>query len=160
VALDPGNVVQNAIYLSGGTEWPVGFDAWEGRARETLERPAYDYVAGGAGAEETMRANLDAFRRRVLRPRSRSLHPAFGPSVTPLPAGPGMHPHDPVGLRAAHPLIHEGKAELTLLQELPWPCGLRSFRISKSIAFPCIGVLQRPLELKSGPGVPAVPVAY
>jgi len=69
VALDPGNVVQNAIYLSGGTEWPVGFDAWEGRARETLERPAYDYVAGGAGAEETMRANLDAFRRRVLRPR-------------------------------------------------------------------------------------------
>jgi chromosome partition protein MukB len=63
VALDPGNVVQNAIYLSGGTEWPVGFDAWEGRARETLERPAYDYVAGGAGAEETMRANLDACRR-------------------------------------------------------------------------------------------------
>jgi lactate 2-monooxygenase len=69
VALDPGNVVQNAIYLSGGTESPVGYDAWERRARETLERPAYDYVAGGAGAEETIRANLDAFRRRVLRPR-------------------------------------------------------------------------------------------
>jgi lactate 2-monooxygenase len=69
VALDPGNVVQNAIYLSGGTPWPIGFDAWEDRAREALEQPAYDYVAGGAGAEETMRANLDAFRRRALRPR-------------------------------------------------------------------------------------------
>ena len=69
MALDPGNVVQNAIYLSGGTDWPVGFDAWEARARETLDQTAYDYVAGGAGAEETMRANLDAFRRRLLRPR-------------------------------------------------------------------------------------------
>jgi isopentenyl diphosphate isomerase/L-lactate dehydrogenase-like FMN-dependent dehydrogenase len=69
VAVDPGNVVQNAIYLSGGTPWPIGFDAWEARARELLEQTHYDYVAGGAGAEETMRANLDAFRRRALRPR-------------------------------------------------------------------------------------------
>ena len=69
MSLDPGNVVQNAIYLSGGTPWPVGFDAWHDRARETLEHTAYDYVAGGAGAEETMRANVEAFRRRALRPR-------------------------------------------------------------------------------------------
>jgi len=69
VALDPGNVVQNAIYLSGGTPWPIGFDAWQDSARETLEHTAYDYVAGGAGAEETMRANVEAFRRRALRPR-------------------------------------------------------------------------------------------
>ena len=69
MALDPGNVVQNAIYLSGGTPWPIGFDAWEARARELLEQTAYDYVAGGAGAEETVRANVDAFRRRALRPR-------------------------------------------------------------------------------------------
>ena len=69
MALDPGNVVQNAIYLSGGTPWPIGFDAWEARARELLEQTSYDYVAGGAGAEETLRANVDAFRRRALRPR-------------------------------------------------------------------------------------------
>jgi lactate 2-monooxygenase len=69
VALDPGNVVQNAIYLSGGTEWPIGYEAWEARARESLDRAPFDYVAGGAGAEETMRANLEAFRRRALRPR-------------------------------------------------------------------------------------------
>ncbi len=69
MAVDPGNVVQNAIYLSGGTQWPIGFDAWEARARELLEQTHYDYVAGGAGAEETMRANVDAFGRRALRPR-------------------------------------------------------------------------------------------
>ena len=69
MALDPGNLVQNAIYLSGGTPWPVGADAWEARARETLEQGPFDYVAGGAGAEETMRANLGAFARRTLRPK-------------------------------------------------------------------------------------------
>jgi lactate 2-monooxygenase len=69
VTLDPGNIVQNAIYLSGGTPWPVGADAWEARARELLEQGPFDYVAGGAGAEETMRANLEAFARRSLRPK-------------------------------------------------------------------------------------------
>ncbi len=69
MALDPGNVVQNQIYLARGTEWPVGAAAWEARAKETLEQGPFDYVAGGAGAEETMRANLEAFRRRPLRPR-------------------------------------------------------------------------------------------
>jgi lactate 2-monooxygenase len=69
VPLDPGNVVQNAIYLARGTEWPVGAATWEARAREALEQGPFDYVAGGAGAEETMRANLEAFRKRRLRPR-------------------------------------------------------------------------------------------
>jgi lactate 2-monooxygenase len=67
--LDPGNVVQNAIYLSRGTPWPVGAAGWERRARDALDQAPFDYVGGGAGAEETMRANLDAFRRRSLRPR-------------------------------------------------------------------------------------------
>ena len=69
MTLDPGNVVQNEIYLTGGTEWPVGAEAWEARARDGLEQGPFDYVAGGAGAEETMRANLESFRRRQLRPR-------------------------------------------------------------------------------------------
>ena len=68
MALDPGNV-QKAIYLAGGTPWPVGADAWETRAKAALEQGPFDYVAGGAGAEETVRANRDAFRRRALRPR-------------------------------------------------------------------------------------------
>jgi lactate 2-monooxygenase len=67
--LDPGSQVQNAIYLAGGAEWPVGANAWEAKARETLAQGPYDYVAGGAGSEATMRANLDAFERVRLRPR-------------------------------------------------------------------------------------------
>ena len=34
-----------------------------------LEKAAYDYVAGGAGAEETVRANREAFRRWRIVPR-------------------------------------------------------------------------------------------
>ena len=70
MALDPGNVVQNAIYLSG--ESPSGRSrrrrGRRGRA-EKLEQGPFDYIAGGAGAEATMRANREAFERRRLRPR-------------------------------------------------------------------------------------------
>jgi lactate 2-monooxygenase len=67
--LDSGSQVQNAIYLAGGAEWPVGADAWEAAARETLGQGPFDYVAGGAGSEATVRANREAFERRRLRPR-------------------------------------------------------------------------------------------
>ena len=40
-----------------------------GRAREALEPGPFGYIAGGAGSEATMRANLEAFERRRLRPR-------------------------------------------------------------------------------------------
>jgi lactate 2-monooxygenase len=69
LSLDPGNVVQNELYLSGGSPWPIGAEEWEARAREALEPGPFDYVAGGAGSEATMRANLEAFERRRLRPR-------------------------------------------------------------------------------------------
>jgi lactate 2-monooxygenase len=69
VSLDSGPLVQNAIYLSGGAEWPVAPEDWEARARDVLEPGPFDYVAGGAGSEATMRANLEAFERRRLRPR-------------------------------------------------------------------------------------------
>ena len=67
--LDPGSQVQNSIYLAGGSGWPVGPEDWEAAARAKLEQGPFDYVAGGAGSEATMRANLDAFERRRLRPR-------------------------------------------------------------------------------------------
>jgi len=69
MSLDSGPLVQNAIYLSGGGEWPIAPEDWEAKAREALEEGPYGYVAGGAGAEATMRANLEAFERRRLRPR-------------------------------------------------------------------------------------------
>jgi isopentenyl diphosphate isomerase/L-lactate dehydrogenase-like FMN-dependent dehydrogenase len=67
--LEPGSQVQNLIYLAGGAEWPVSPEDWEARAREALEQAPFDYVAGGAGSEATIRANREAFERRRLRPR-------------------------------------------------------------------------------------------
>jgi lactate 2-monooxygenase len=63
-----GTVVQNAIY-TGGADWPITADDWESRAETALEPGAFGYIAGGAGAELTMRANREAFERRRLRPR-------------------------------------------------------------------------------------------
>ncbi len=67
--LDSGAQVQNSIYLAGGAEWPLTAADWEERARETLEPGPFGYIAGGAGSEATMRANLEAFARCRLRPR-------------------------------------------------------------------------------------------
>jgi lactate 2-monooxygenase len=64
-----GTQVQNEIYVSGESPWPVGADDWEARAAEKLDPGPFGYIAGGAGAEATMRANREAFERRRLRPR-------------------------------------------------------------------------------------------
>jgi lactate 2-monooxygenase len=64
-----GSQIQNAIYVSGESPWPIAPEEWEARAAEVLEPGPFDYIAGGAGSESTMRANLEAFERRRLRPR-------------------------------------------------------------------------------------------
>jgi lactate 2-monooxygenase len=64
-----GSQIQNAIYISGESPWPVGAADWEERARDILDPGPYGYIAGGAGNESTMRSNLEAFERRRLRPR-------------------------------------------------------------------------------------------
>jgi lactate 2-monooxygenase len=64
-----GSQIQNAIYVSGESPWPITPEEWETRAAEVLEPGPFDYIAGGAGSEATMRANLEAFERRRLRPR-------------------------------------------------------------------------------------------
>jgi lactate 2-monooxygenase len=64
-----GGQIQNAIYIAGESRWPVGADDWEAHAREKLEPGPFGYIAGGAGRESTLRANLEAFERRRLRPR-------------------------------------------------------------------------------------------
>src|SRR5271157_5143487 len=64
---------QNEIYargLAGETpKLPVGYPQLEARAREVLSAEAFGYVAGGAGAERTMHANLQAFERWKIVPR-------------------------------------------------------------------------------------------
>jgi lactate 2-monooxygenase len=64
-----GGQVRDAIYVSGESPWPISAEEWEARAAETLEPGPFDYIAGGAGSEATMRANLAAFEQRRLRPR-------------------------------------------------------------------------------------------
>jgi isopentenyl diphosphate isomerase/L-lactate dehydrogenase-like FMN-dependent dehydrogenase len=48
---------------------PVSWDALERAASETIDERANAYVVGGAGSEDTMRANLEAFRRWRIVPR-------------------------------------------------------------------------------------------
>jgi lactate 2-monooxygenase len=64
-----GSAIQNMIYLSQTAPGPVSADDWEARAEEVLDPGPFGYIAGGAGAEATMRANLEAFHRHRLRPR-------------------------------------------------------------------------------------------
>ena len=65
-----GAMIQNAIYIAQEPpEWPVTSEDWERAAEERLDPAAFGYIAGGAGAESTMRANLDAFRGWRIRPR-------------------------------------------------------------------------------------------
>ena len=65
-----GSLIQNAIYIAQQPpEWPVAAEDWERAAEERLEPGPFGYIAGGAGSESTMRANLDAFGRWRLRPR-------------------------------------------------------------------------------------------
>ena len=85
---------QYGIYLRGlageTPEHPTALDELERRAAEALEPEPRGYVWGGAGTGDTMRANLEAFRRRRLVPRmlrdisQRSL--ATGVLGTELPA--------------------------------------------------------------------------
>ena len=48
---------------------PVNVSEFEALARERMTASAYDYYAGGAEDELTLRANREAFQRIALRPR-------------------------------------------------------------------------------------------
>ncbi|MHB8507233.1 MAG: lactate 2-monooxygenase [Candidatus Dormibacteria bacterium] len=70
---EPFGNYQFEIYLSGlgGTRptFPLTAAGMESRARESLGPETYDYIAGGASTEDTMRANLAAFRKWAIVPR-------------------------------------------------------------------------------------------
>ncbi len=71
--LKSGPERQGEIYLAGTKglkpRIPTRLEVLEQRAKEILKPEAFDYVAGGAGGEDTMRANLEAFRRWRIVPR-------------------------------------------------------------------------------------------
>jgi lactate 2-monooxygenase len=65
-----GAMVQNAIYIAQQPpDWPVTAGDWERAAESKLDRGAFGYIAGGAGSESTVAANLAAFDRWQIRPR-------------------------------------------------------------------------------------------
>jgi lactate 2-monooxygenase len=68
-----GRVRQDEVYRGGiaGRRPPVptAFPALERRARRVMSRRAWAYVAGGAGSEETVRANRAAFEAHRIVPR-------------------------------------------------------------------------------------------
>src|SRR3989442_3057625 len=63
-----GPATQAEIYVGGADDLPLDPDEWESRAQVVLDPGPFDYIAGGAGGEWTMRANRDAFARWRLRP--------------------------------------------------------------------------------------------
>jgi isopentenyl diphosphate isomerase/L-lactate dehydrogenase-like FMN-dependent dehydrogenase len=69
----PGTERQMGIYkwgLIGKTpSQAVSVEDLARQAKSVLKPEAYDYLAGGAGSEDTMRANLAAFRRWRIVPR-------------------------------------------------------------------------------------------
>jgi lactate 2-monooxygenase len=64
--------IQMKIYQSANeaaTLLPISIEEWEEKARKLLAAGPFDYVYGGAGAGDTVRANLDAFKKYHIRPR-------------------------------------------------------------------------------------------
>ncbi|MGY0694433.1 lactate 2-monooxygenase [Virgibacillus sp. FSP13] len=68
-----GNDVQFSVYQTmpnpNPNRLPVVYEDWEKSAREALDDGPFYYVAGGAGGEKTMKANLEAFDRWKIVPR-------------------------------------------------------------------------------------------
>jgi L-lactate dehydrogenase (cytochrome) len=71
---------QNEVYLNGlggrTPAYPVGWQALESAGQAAMTPQALGYVAGGAGGEDTMRANREAFDRWRLVPRMLRAVPA------------------------------------------------------------------------------------
>jgi len=79
------------IYGGRADGLPIDPDEWESRAAAVLEPGPFDYIAGGAGGESTMRSNRDAFTRWCLRPAmlagnaNRDLHVSVLGTSSPVP---------------------------------------------------------------------------
>ena len=63
---------------------PVNLAEFEALARQRVSQEAWDYVAGGADDEITLRENIEAYRRIKLRPRMLIDVSTVDPSTTVL----------------------------------------------------------------------------
>src|ERR1700730_4045565 len=101
---------------------PIASADLEAAAREVLSAEAFGYVAGGAGAERTMDANLRAFERRRIVPRmlrdvsARDLSTSV--LATPMPAPVMLAP---VGVQSiVHPQGELAAARAAAAQGVPF----------------------------------------
>lgn len=103
------------------TQYPVNLDAFRRAARRVLTKSAYDYFAGGAEDEVTLRANRTAYRRIFLRPRV--LVDVHAPDTTV----------DLAGHRLAHPILLAPAAFQRLAHEEGERATARAARARESI---------------------------
>jgi isopentenyl diphosphate isomerase/L-lactate dehydrogenase-like FMN-dependent dehydrogenase len=114
---------QNEVYLNGlfgqRPTLPFGWRETEAAAHEVMTPQAVGYVAGAAGAEDTMRANRDAFDRWRLVPRMLRGIPAerdHGTTVlgTSMPAPVMLAPVGVLSIvhEAAEPAVARAAARL------------------------------------------------
>jgi len=117
---------QNEIYARGLMDeipnLPVGFPGLQERARALLSAEAFGYVAGGAGGERTMQANLQAFERFRIVPRmlrdvsERALSTSVLGTAMPAPVMLA-----PVGVQSiVHPDAELASARAAASQGLPF----------------------------------------
>jgi lactate 2-monooxygenase len=117
-----GPAAQAEIYVGSGDQLPLDPDEWESRAAAVLEPGPFDYIAGGAGGESTMRANLDAFARWRLRPAILAGNQQRDLRVSVLgTSSPAPFLLAPVGvLSAAHPDGDLAVARAAAAAGVPW----------------------------------------
>ena len=137
---------------SGNMERFLALHEFEPEARQRLPRAVYEYVAGGAGEEYSIRANEESYQRIFLRPRVlRSVGPVdLGQELLgrPLPApvvlAPAayqllMHPEGELGsvrgaIRHAVPFVLSSNATVSIEETKP---------ISKLKRWTVVGVAAR-----------------
>jgi lactate 2-monooxygenase len=139
-AIPSGPLRQQQIYLSGlsgnraGT--PISLTQLEEKAREVLSATAFDYVGGGAGGEDTVRANREAFYRWRIVPRmlcdvtQRDLQVDLFGAALPAPVLLG-----PVGVQGiVHPDAELASARAAATLGLPFILSTASTRTIEEIA--------------------------
>ncbi|MDQ6721851.1 MAG: alpha-hydroxy-acid oxidizing protein, partial [Candidatus Dormibacteraeota bacterium] len=131
-----GPATQAEIYGGSADDFPLDPDGWESRAKAALEPGPFDYIAGGAGGESTMRANREAFRRWRLRPamlagnQQRDLHVSVLGTSSPAPFFLA-----PVGvLAAARPDGDLAVASAAAASGIPWVVSTASSTSMETIA--------------------------
>lgn len=120
-----GSERQFQIYLTGMAgqrpTLPLSYEELERQAREKLTSEAYGYVAGGAGGEQTMRANQAAFARWHIVPRMLRNVAERDPRVTLFGATlPAPMLYAPIGVQSiVHPEAEVAVARAAASLDLP-----------------------------------------